>query len=269
MCVIMVKPKGEEMPSMETLLECWAQNPDGAGFMYNDGVKVRIEKGFMTWESFKRRIEKLQESFDIESKTLVCHFRIATHGEVSRECCHPFPITTRLDEIRSCKCVTDMGVAHNGIIQGRNTSALKSDTMDYIMSVIAPMYAEMGSRFAESKHMRKVIENTINGSRMVFLNPDGSFQLVGSWHVDEGCYYSNLYHKSYRNWYNYVSYEDVDYESVNMTPPPCEMCEYLCDNYDYCVMAREWYCINENEAIETIEEFLMQDEMGCEWEKGE
>lgn len=267
MCVIVVKPKGEDMPSMSTLFECWEQNPDGAGLMFNDGNNVRIEKGFMSWQAFERRIEKLVKHTDVESKTIVFHFRIATHGEVSRECCHPFPLTTNLNEIRRCKCVTNMGIAHNGIIQGRNTDKLKSDTMDYIMNVVAPMYAEMGDRFIESKHVRKVIENTINGSRMVFLKPNGEYYLIGSWSVDEGCFFSNLYHKSYRQWYNYNMYDDTDYESVNMTEPPSDMCKYLCDDYGFCVMAREWYCLNEDEAIETIEEYMMRDEMAFDIEK--
>lgn len=266
MCVIMVKPKGKDFPKIGDMLACWQHNPDGAGIMYNDGYKVRIEKGFMKWADFEKRIKHLSDILDPDETTLVCHFRIATHGEVSRECCHPFPISASLDDLRRCKCATEMGIAHNGIIQGQNTSALKSDTMDYIMSVVAPVYAEMGSAFVESKNMRNLIENTINGSRMVFLLPDGSYTLIGSWSLDDGCYYSNLLHKPHANWYN--SYYDslyYDTSDIEMDEPPSELCEYLCDDYELCVMAREWYCLNEAEAMDIIEECLKREAMRADY----
>lgn len=52
MCIIIVKPKGRELPSNEIFENCWKHNYHGAGFMYHINNKVIIDKGFMTLYDF-------------------------------------------------------------------------------------------------------------------------------------------------------------------------------------------------------------------------
>lgn len=280
MCVIVAKPKGVDFPSIETLLDCWETNPDGAGIMWNEGDTVRIEKGFMNWQHFLNRFLRIKDTVNIDETAVVMHFRIATHGEVSRECCHPFPLSNDLNELRRCKTHASVGVAHNGVISGRSTNAKKSDTMDYIMNVLYPLYDELDD-FMWRKNIKNVIKDTICGSRMAFLQPNGEISFVGDWHVEDGCYYSNLNHK-WGSWYysnrykgtgtkyvNALPYgwdddDDVWYPkptNVGMAGAPCELCEQLCPDYDYCVMAGEWFCLNEDEALQVIEDALTSEAM--------
>ena len=44
MCIIIEKPKYAKTPSRKVLKNCWDNNPDGAGYMYNAGGKVYIYK---------------------------------------------------------------------------------------------------------------------------------------------------------------------------------------------------------------------------------
>lgn len=279
MCVIVAKPKGVEFPSIETLMDCWDANPDGAGIMWNEGDSVRIEKGFMTWNHFMNRFKRIKDTVDIDETSVVFHFRIATHGEVSRECCHPFPMSNDLDVLRRCKTHTEVGIAHNGVISGRSTNARKSDTMDYIMKVIYPLYMELDD-FMWRKNIKNVIKDTIDGSRMVFLQGNGDLSFIGNWAIEDECYYSNLNHK-WSFYYNkntgkntkpintlpygwWDDDDDVWYPqptNVKMDGAPCELCEQLCTDYDYCVMAGEWFCLNEEEALQIIEDNLMNEAM--------
>ena len=60
MCIAIIKPKNYEIPTKEELRTCWDNNPNGAGFMWNDGQIVHIEKGFLKFKHFynKRKISK-------------------------------------------------------------------------------------------------------------------------------------------------------------------------------------------------------------------
>lgn len=263
MCIIVIKPKGEDFPSYDTLAQCWSANPHGAGFMWNDGHGVNIDKGYMEWEDFTSALEALKRDVDVDSTAVVMHFRIATHGEVSRECCHPFPLSSRLKDLRECVTRARVGIAHNGIISGRKTDAKQSDTMDYIMRVLTPMAAEV-PRFMFSKGLKQVIEQTIDGSRMVFLTPDGEFSAVGSWQIDDGCWYSNSGYKTMKistTWGLPYGWEDDVWYPTPMDKAPCELCEPLCPFYDDCTWDGQWYCTCEDEAMDMIEQAMKSEAM--------
>ena len=63
MCIIVYKPTGIESPSWATLHQCFDYNSDGAGFMYAENGKVYIQKGYMTWNSFKWNRKRIMSSF--------------------------------------------------------------------------------------------------------------------------------------------------------------------------------------------------------------
>ena len=56
MCIIVMKPAGITLP-LARLESMWKRNDDGAGFMYSDGEKLQIYKGYMTFESFKAALK--------------------------------------------------------------------------------------------------------------------------------------------------------------------------------------------------------------------
>lgn len=93
MCIIAAKPAGVKMPSRDTIRTMWAGNPDGAGVMYAQDGKVRIDKGFMKLSDLEAHLDKLERSLDLTATGVVLHFRITTHGGTCPENCHPFPLT--------------------------------------------------------------------------------------------------------------------------------------------------------------------------------
>ena len=61
MCVIVNKNRGIELPRKELLENCFSNNSDGAGMMYNLNGKVYIEKGFMKFDEFYNRLMELDK----------------------------------------------------------------------------------------------------------------------------------------------------------------------------------------------------------------
>lgn len=255
MCIIVAKPKNVQMPSMETLSNCFANNHDGAGYMLATGKTVEVRKGFMDWESFKQAIRGEGDLTDI---AVVMHFRIATHGKVQPSCCHPFPVTDDMKRLRQTSCADTLCAAHNGVIHGMETTDDISDTMAYIAGVLAPM-RRLSPSLMFSDDALTIIERTI-GSKMALLDASGELVTIGSFLEQAGVLYSN---SSYtRSVSTYRSYESVwdgydaayadYYGSDSSTPrlpgmwgvpfPVCESCPECmeCIEYmPYCGSARE------------------------------
>jgi hypothetical protein len=96
-------------------------------------------------------------------------------------------------------------MAHNGIIRSVTPITDWSDTTQYIKDVLHPLYLD-NKDFYKSEHIQRLIENTINGSRFVFLDKHGEFTYIGDWleskkDDQEGIKFSNLNHED-----NYLSY---------------------------------------------------------------
>ena len=74
------------MPSQKDLIQCFKHNPDGAGYMLPINDKVVIRKGFMTFEEFKKDINKVVKDNHIDptETPIVLHFRISTQGGVQK-----------------------------------------------------------------------------------------------------------------------------------------------------------------------------------------
>ena len=193
MCIIAIKEAGVAMPDLQTLNNMWENNPDGAGYMYPKDGMVHIRKGFMEFEDLKNDLDKLAKAIDIKSTPIIMHFRIGTHG-VRRNPAntHPFPVSKRRDELKALRFETKIGVAHNGIISSMEHDPDISDTMMYTLKVLAPM--KSGNRkFYKNKHLLNLVENTIEGSRMCFMDGEGYISRVGDWTEDKdtGMIYSN------------------------------------------------------------------------------
>ena len=188
MCIIAAKPAGVAMPSRDTIRTMWDGNRDGAGLMYLEGGKVTIEKGFMTYKSFAKKLDQLEKRLDLTKTPVVMHFRITTHGGTKPENCHPFPITDSIGALKKLTSRTDIGVAHNGIIHIIPRSGI-SDTMEYIASQLAPLKRAL-PRFYENKNAMLLVKNAID-SKMAFLTKEGKIYTVGDFVTDKGVLYSN------------------------------------------------------------------------------
>lgn len=281
MCIIVVKPKGVEFPTWKTMQNCFNNNPDGAGIMWNgaDG-KVHISKGFMDYSKFRKALKLIKRQLTDDS-TVVMHFRIKTHGEVSKECCHPFPVEGKLDLLRELENECEFGVAHNGILSGMDTSAKKSDTMDYVMSVLYPLYKLGGKNWLHDKYARSIIENTLQGCRLAVLDGSGDMVTMGNFVEENGVLFSNGSYKertytptkfwSYTDYDGYAygtkvetvmekaaakndewieDYIDEDALKILHENCPCEViCMEMCPDREICENGLEWYCRSEKECM--------------------
>jgi hypothetical protein len=190
MCIIAAKPAGVPMPSRDIIDNMWYNNPDGAGIMWADKRKVHIRKGFMTHSALIEFLDKLKEDgVDLDSVPVVLHFRITTHGGTKPENCHPFPVSSQVGQLKKLFNSTDVAVAHNGIIHIEPRNNTISDTMEYIMSQMAPL-KQVCRAFYNNKYCLKLIENAID-SKMAILAADGTLVTIGTFTEDGGIRYSN------------------------------------------------------------------------------
>ena len=201
MCIIVIKPAGVKMPAMNVLENCWYNNNDGAGLMYAAGGSVYIKKGFMTLATFKDALNQLEKTIDIVNTPLVLHFRITTHGETSPGNTHPFPVTEKLPLLKMTKFKAPLGVAHNGIIDIKPSKKDISDTMEYVINQLAPLY-QLKKDFYQRSAGKKLIYNFIK-SKMVFLDGKGRIETVGDFITDNGILYSNSSYKARTVYYKW------------------------------------------------------------------
>lgn len=193
MCIIAAKPAGVKMPAQTTIETMWCRNHDGAGFMYAQGGVVHIEKGFMKLDDFNKALDRVRKTIDLDAVPVVLHFRIATHGGVNASNTHPFPVTTSVGTLQKLVCNTTLGVAHNGIIPSVSPRKGLSDTMEYIVSQLGPLYKGV-PEFYTNKHLMTMIDNAV-GSRLAFLTHKGELYTVGHFEENDGIMYSNSSYK--------------------------------------------------------------------------
>lgn len=205
MCIIVSKEKGQNLPTKKTLETCFNYNDDGAGFMYVRNGKVVIDKGYMTFDSFYKRLKELKKEFDIKEKALVMHFRIGTSGTGKENLTHPFPLTCNKKKLNKTYLTTDVGVMHNGIIKDYEYDKVLSDTQTFIKDFMYPIY-EISHKFYKSPSLQKILEKEC-GSKLCILDSDENIYYIGDFVEDEGIKYSNTTYKT--SIYKY--YDDYDW----------------------------------------------------------
>jgi len=174
MCIAISKPAGSII-SKETLQRCFTANPDGAGFMYATGSKVKIRKGFFTFDEFYNAYKPH------EHKACAIHFRIKTHGAVEVSNCHPFYVTS------------EVGFIHNGIISKHGGNVNKSDTRDFNEKVLRPMVKSFGTTIIHSPQIQPLVESYIGFSKLVFMDKDSNMTIYNeaSGNYNDNVWYSN------------------------------------------------------------------------------
>ena len=238
MCVIVVKTKESPMPSDIELLNCFENNPDGAGIMYVDKGEVVIEKGFMYWGMLKKRLEELKFIYDdFKDKSLVLHFRIGTQGKNDSHTCHPFPITSKHKLLRKTNLRTDIGMVHNGIIDEftvhsyssngyRYTyskykhpkDSLLSDTQLFIRYCVSA-FKSLNRNFYKNPQVMQCLDKIADG-RLCFLDKNDDVYMLGDYTEHNGVFYSNTSYISRTTTYNYPKnglwgdWDDYDHEGV-------------------------------------------------------
>ena len=157
MCVIAVKPANVAMIDNKTIENMWYNNDDGAGFMYPTHVKIK--KGYMTLR-LKKALKALEKEIDTVKTPIVLHFRIGTSGGNIAANTHPFPVSENLAALQKTHLTAPLAVAHNGVIDIKPRKKDISDTMEYIISQLAPLY-QLKEDFYRQEAGKKLIYNAI------------------------------------------------------------------------------------------------------------
>lgn len=234
MCVIIVKTKEGKLPSKQDLKNCFQRNSDGAGFMYcNSKKEVVIDKGYMDFDSFYQRFEKLCKKYnDFKNKNLVMHMRISTAGGVKRENTHPYPICNSIKVMKMLNNTCDIGIAHNGIIsiaqpsKEQETNGI-NDTMVFIRAYLNPIYEDWNECFDNESFLTGI--KLLSNSKFAILDKNDKLRIVGDFQEHETVLYSNT---SYIGYYSYKApykddyYDKYDDYNYNYTYNPKEFEEY-------------------------------------------
>lgn len=168
MCVIIVCPKGVEIPSLRELRAAFATNPDGAGFV----CKSRHYKS-LHFGAFYRQLKKR----DINEACII-HFRLATHGSVCVKNCHPF-YNKRV------------WFAHNGVLPIKSVNN-QTDSQIFFNETVRPLITEFGFNSLVFKtEMTRIAYAT--GSRFAVMK-NGNVHLFGNFVKVDGRFYSNTRH---------------------------------------------------------------------------
>lgn len=214
MCVICAKEKGVNPPTKEELQKMFNKNPDGAGYMYADGKKVHIVKGFMSFNKFYKHLEKFYKTIDAKDAAIVYHFRITTSGGSTPQNCHPFPVSGSLKDLQKTNFSTDLGVAHNGVIDIRPIPET-SDTMTFITTELSKLYKSVPN-FLRDENLLEMIESRID-SKLCFLEPNGTITTVGDFTRNtDGTLVSNRHYMN--NPYLYIYDNVTNYMTVRLAP---------------------------------------------------
>lgn len=200
MCIIAYVPSGAKLEE-ETIKTMFENNSHGAGVMWkpHDNSQIEIRKGFMNVESLLKVWHTIPERCD-----RAIHCRIATSGKISTGCCHPFPVRAKTTAMRKASDRTNVALMHNGIISfctpKKGMKADYSDSMLFASQILFPLRKQLGMEAVQT-----LLDNCCD-SRLLIFRSDGDAIMSGSWHFDNGVYYSNMSYRPYS--FNY-SYKNV------------------------------------------------------------
>lgn len=167
MCVIIIKPRGVEMPPKYELKRAAMHNPHGFGFVSSGGVYMRT----MDFDSFYKEVKKVGKD-----ECCIMHLRIATHGSHKMDNCHPFK-------------KGDIYFAHNGVLDIRPHGDM-TDSETAFQDILYPAAVEHG---LGSPEFSLVVKRIIGRSKFAFMQ-GGHIWMFGRFIEFNGLYYSNLYH---------------------------------------------------------------------------
>jgi len=250
MCIIVYKPEGVNFPTKKVFKECFNNNPHGAGFAYIENGQVKIQKGYMGFTSFNKALRQVRMRIGDKSP-YVLHFRISTQAGERPDCCHPFPLSSKMDDLRQLTFSSDYAVAHNGIIDltsSYSKTVTYSDTMEFITNYLSLIIDK--PTFYKDKKKVTLIDRLID-SKMAILDKSGHCTLIGTFVEEGGVFYSNTTYKSPKYSfqdsypYRYTAYEYGawrNYNEENLEPVSLYNCSL--ENYGDLSECNE--CIDRN-----------------------
>lgn len=181
MCIAILKTKDGNITD-EQLLNCFDNNPDGAGIAYTKDNKIFIVKGIFDAKQF---VEEYHKAVAEADGAMLVHCRIGTSGFKDYTNCHPHVV--------SDECV----MIHNGILSIDVPKGSKvSDTVLYVEQYLKPLPKD----FMLNDGIMSLITDHIGaGNKFVFLNNHGDFSIANekAGHWKNGVWFSNYSYEAY------------------------------------------------------------------------
>jgi glutamine amidotransferase len=159
MCIAIAQSKGSNSLTIEELERGWDTNPDGGGYAYinDDGTIDSVYS--MDKDTFILQYLESHATFGASSPFMV-HMRIATHGSISLNNCHPFEIELDGDG--------EMMFMHNGIIN-KVTNDIEGTDLTDTQGLATFVLADFHDGWLDNPHLVDYIEEFIDYSKLVFL----------------------------------------------------------------------------------------------------
>lgn len=161
MCLI-TYGKVRDVLNFDRITNAWESNPDGAGIIYKSGGKIYARKMFSKFSLLHKALKELHHN-----QNVAVHLRLATHGAINKENCHPFPIPNGF-------------MMHNGILLGLGKAGKAG--------------------YSDSKHLSEILSQLKQSDRIALLSTlQGKFltwdnngvELFGHWETYGGLHVSN------------------------------------------------------------------------------
>lgn len=188
MCIAIYKAPGAKITD-EQLQASVDRNRDGCGFAGITDSEEHERKLYvykcLKYNKFLKKFRKFEEE-NPESPMLI-HFRIATHGLVDGNNCHPFKVSK------------DAVFIHNGTIHKApiDPDRLKSDTRMFNETVLQ----NLPKGWERSSGIKEMIEEYIGFSKIAVLSLNGTVTLYreletgAHWNTDKNIWFSNTSYK--------------------------------------------------------------------------
>ena len=181
MCIAILKTKDGNITD-EQLLNCFDNNPDGAGLAYTKDNKIFIVKGIFDATQF---VEEYHKAVAEADGAMLVHCRIGTSGFKDYTNCHPHVV--------SDECV----MIHNGILSIDVPKDSKvSDTVLYVEQYLKPLPKDF---MLNDGIMSLITDHIGTGNKFVFLNNHGDFSIANekAGHWKNGVWFSNYSYEAY------------------------------------------------------------------------
>lgn len=167
---------------MTTLLNCYENNPDGAGIAYIKDNKVNIKKGLMSFVEFTEALEEIKQIVDTYKTPLLFHFRIGTAGKNSPQNTHPYSLSPYVEDYKKTEAQTDVAVVHNGVLPFKYQPSLYNpqdlnDTQVYIKRKLSKYYKKKKDFYLAKNWLNNIEKDT--GNKFAFIDKEGNISLVG------------------------------------------------------------------------------------------
>ena len=186
------------------LLNCRDAHKDGFGVMWREDKKVHIVKGVMKHPEIVALVNSIPK--EVEA---AFHFRMATHGAVTDENCHPFPLSRRTDALQTTDGVFDSGLVHNGIIS-KFGFANKTDTLSDTMNFIKYLNKKTQERYAFQK-MKVYVKDSYG--KFIIFTPEWTYTF-GGFIEENGLKFSNGTFRSFFTYCGAVNRADQEWDSL-------------------------------------------------------